>query len=246
MTGRLHHLRHAAVNIDGVLLTDTFSPLIHRFITSRGGAYSAEVERRVFSQRRRDAGWALAEAVPQEMTGPQALAAYFAERAAHLAEHPVEIAEGARALLERLRAAGLRLVCYGGLGREHFDEHLGAFTELFDDPVYFCTNDVRPGLREITERLGLRHGEVLFVDDVARVAEEARRLGAPFVGVPSSYPHSHQGELMRRAGVRHLVRALGGIDAALLRAVDGEAAAGTLWADPATDGRARPLAGAAS
>ncbi|NNJ08453.1 HAD family phosphatase, partial [Streptomyces sp. PKU-MA01144] len=46
----LRQLRLAALNIDGVLLNDTFSPVIHRFIVSRGGAYTAEVERRVFSQ----------------------------------------------------------------------------------------------------------------------------------------------------------------------------------------------------
>jgi beta-phosphoglucomutase-like phosphatase (HAD superfamily) len=229
MTDRLRRLRLAAVNIDGVLLNDTFSPLIHQFVTSRGGTYSADVERSVFSQRQADAGRAMAAAVPREMTGEEALAAYFEERAAYLADHPVEITEGAGKLLERLRAAGLGVVCYGGLEKAHFDEHLGALAHLFSPPRYICTNDVRPGLREITAHFGLDHGEVLFIDDVARVAEAARALGAPFVGHPSRFEHSHQAELMRQAGARHLVGGLDEIDHALLRTVDEEAAAGTLW-----------------
>ncbi|MGW3018854.1 HAD family phosphatase [Streptomyces longwoodensis] len=229
MTDRLHRLRLAAVNIDGVLLNDTFSPLIHRFVTRRGGVYSADVERSVFSQRQSDAGLAMAAAVPQELTGEQALAAYFEERAAYLADHPVHVTPGAEALLRRLAAAGLEVVCYGGLAKSHFDEHLGALAHLFTPPHYLCTNDVRPGLREITAHFGLEHGQVLFVDDVARVAEAARALGAPFIGRPSDFEHSHQGELMRGAGVRHLVAGLDEIDERLLHAVDAEAAAGTLW-----------------
>ncbi|GAA3798934.1 HAD family hydrolase [Streptomyces coacervatus] len=229
MTDRLHKLRLAAVNIDGVLLGDTFSPLIHRFVTRRGGIYSADVERSVFSQRQADAGRAMAAAVPQTLTGEEALAAYFEERAAYLADHPVEVTEGAGALLRRLRAAGLDVVCYGGLAKSHFDEHLGAYAGLFTPPHYICTNDVRPGLREITAHFGLEDGQVLFIDDVARVAEAARALGAPFIGRPSRFEHSHQAELMRQAGARHLVDGLDEIDDALLRTVDEEATAGTLW-----------------
>lgn len=226
---RLTRLRLAAVNIDGVLLDDTFSPLIHRFVTRRGGVYTADVERSVFSQRQADAGRAMAAAVPQAMTGEEALAAYFAERAAHLADHPVRVDEGAEALLRRLRAAGLRVVCYGGLAASHFYEHLGAHAGLFTPPHYICTNDVRPGLREITAHFGLEHGQVLFIDDVARVAEAARALGAPFIGRPSHFEHSHQAELMREAGVRHLVRELDEIDGELLRLLDEETRTGALW-----------------
>jgi phosphoglycolate phosphatase-like HAD superfamily hydrolase len=229
MTYRLHKLRLAAVNIDGVLLNDTFSPLIHQFVTRRGGIYSAAVEGSVFSQRQADAGRAMAAAVPQELTGEEALAAYFEERATYLADHPVEATEGAGALLRRLHAAGLDVVCYGGLAKSHFDEHLGAYAHLFAPPRYLCTNDVRPGLREITAHFGLEHGQVLFIDDVARVAEAARALGAPFIGRPSRFEHSHQAELMRQAGAHHIVDGLDEIDEALLRTLDEETSAGTLW-----------------
>ncbi len=243
MTERLRHLKLAAVNIDGVLLTDTFSPLIHQFITGHGGRYSADVERRIFSQPQAIAGQAMADAVPQPMSGQQALEAYFAERETYLVEHPVQTVTGAAALLHRLRAAGLRTVCYGGLDKSHFDQHLGDYAVFFDDPVYICTNDIRPGIHEITQHFGVRHGEALFIDDVARVAEEAKRLGTAFVGHPSQYEHCHQAQLMQQAGVRHVVGFLGEIDAALLAALDREAAAGTVWS---TDRTPPTLAAAAS
>jgi phosphoglycolate phosphatase-like HAD superfamily hydrolase len=223
-------LRLAALNIDGVLLNDTFSPVIHHFVVSRGGTYSAELERSIFSQPQHIAGRLLAQVTGGGMTGEEALAAYFEERADHIERHPVTITPGTPELLHRLRSAGLRTVCYGGLGKDHFDRHLGRYADLFDGPGYVCTNDIRPGLREITEDVfGLRPAEALFVDDVARVAETARELGTAFVGRPSSFAHSHQGTLMREAGVRHLIDGLDALDDDLLRRIDREMSADTLW-----------------
>lgn len=223
-------IRLAALNIDGVLLNDTFSPVIHHFVVSRGGTYSAELERSIFSQPQHIAGRLLAAAVGGGMTGEDALAAYFEERAAHLESRPVTITPGTRELLHRLRGAGLRTVCYGGLGKDHFDRHLGHYADLFDGPGYVCTNDIRPGLKEITEdTFGLRPGQALFVDDVARVADAARELGTAFVGHPSSFVHSHQRALMREAGVRHTISTLDALDADLLHRIDRELSSGEFW-----------------
>ncbi|GLF95744.1 HAD family hydrolase [Streptomyces yaizuensis] len=230
MSRTLDRLRLAALNIDGVLLNDTFSPVIHDFVVRRGGSYTAETERSIFSRPRRIAGRNLAAAVPQSLTGDEALAAYFTERDAYLTDHPVRILDGAVDLVRRLRALGLRTVCYGGLPAAHFDRFLGEWAHLFDGPRYVCTDDFRPGLREITvDHFGLEHGEALFVDDVALVAEAARGLGAPFIGQPSGFVHGFQRQLMTEAGVRHLVDAPEAIDEALIRAVDAEAALGTVW-----------------
>ncbi|PYC83766.1 haloacid dehalogenase-like hydrolase [Streptomyces tateyamensis] len=230
MIDPLHTLRLAAVNIDGVMLNDSFSPVIHQFVTARGGSYTAELEAGLFSQSQLTAARTFAEVIPTPLPPEELVREYLAERAAYVAEHPVHLLDGALELLAVLRGLGLRTVCYGGLEKDHFDRYLGAHAELFDGPGYVCTNDFRPGLREITTELfGLEYRQVLFIDDVARVAEQAKALRVPFVGHPSHYPHSHQRAAMERIGVRHLVRSLHEIDAALVRRLDREAAADTVW-----------------
>lgn len=236
-------LRLAALNIDGVLLNDTFSPVIHHFVVSRGGTYTAELERSIFSRPQHVAGRLLAAAVGGGMTGEEALAAYFEERTAHIERDPVTITRHTRDLLHRLRGAGLRTVCYGGLGKDHFDHHLGRYAHLFDGPGYVCTNDIRPGLKEITEDVfGLRPRQALFVDDVARVAEAARELGTAFVGRPSSFVHSHQRALMAEAGVRYVISGLDELTDDLLYRVDREMSSESFWRSPlSTSGRARSV-----
>ncbi|MFF6779877.1 HAD family phosphatase [Streptomyces sp. NPDC012510] len=234
------HVRLIAVNIDGVLLNDTFSPVIHRFVVGRGGRYTAELERTVLSQSQLRAAAALgvAGATPEEV-----VEAYFEEREEYLKEHPVRVLEGADRLLERLRATGASLVCYGGLQRAHFDRYLAPLAACFDGPGYVCTNAFRPGVREIAEDVfGLPCDRALFIDDVARVAEVARTLGAAFIGHPTTYVHSFQRQLMHEAGVRHMVGSLDAIDEQMLRTVDDEAAHGRLWrSDTEPSGRLVPV-----
>jgi beta-phosphoglucomutase-like phosphatase (HAD superfamily) len=230
MPDQLHTLRLAAVNIDGVLLNDSFSPVIHQFVTRRGGSYTAQLEAGLFSQSQLTAARAFAEVIPTPLTPEDIVREYLAEREEYVAAHPVHLLDGAVELLRTLRALGLRTVCYGGLERDHFDRHLGGHAELFDAPGYVCTNDFRPGIREITtEVFGLDYRQVLFIDDVARVAERARALRVPFIGHPSHFPHSFQRAAMRELGVRHLVGSLTEIDAAMVRRLDDEAAADTVW-----------------
>ncbi|MFG2463772.1 HAD family phosphatase [Streptomyces sp. NPDC048523] len=227
MPAPLPHLRLAAVNIDGVLLNDTFSPLIRQMVLERGGQYTADVEYKLFSQSQLVAARAFAEAAQVTLSPQELLETYLQERERYLAHTPVRVLEGAADLLALLRGLGLRTVCYGGLERAHFERHLGHLAHFFDGPGYVCTDRFRPGIREITrEVFRLPYDRVLFIDDVARVAEEAHRLGVPFIGRPGDFEHGHQHTLMRRIGVRHVVRGLREIDGALLRRVDGEAAAG--------------------
>lgn len=229
MPQHLRQLRLAAVNIDGVLLNDTFSPVIHHFVVSRGGTYTADVERAVFSQSRTVAARAIADAAKLDWPVADVLKTYFEEREEYLSRHPIRLLDGAVDLLRAMRSLGLRTVCYGGLDASHFQRYLGEHVELFDPPRYMCTNDFRPGLREISETFHLMPDRVLFIDDVARVAEVAKELGAAFVGHPSSFPHGFQPRLMHEAGVRHIVSSPTQIDTALLRALDEEAAEGVLW-----------------
>jgi beta-phosphoglucomutase-like phosphatase (HAD superfamily) len=218
----MRHLRLVALDMDGVLLNDTFSPVIHRFVVSRGGHYTADLERAVLSRPRLEAAAALGmDGAPEDV-----VAAYFLERQRYLEDHPVRVHDGVGRLLELLRVLDVRVICYGGLGRAHFEAYLEPYAEYFDEPTYVCTNDIRPGIREITRDIfGLRYDQALFIDDVASVAEAAHRLGAAFIGYPTAYEHSFQEQLMREAGVRHIVRSLDAIDEELLHRIDGEAAA---------------------
>ncbi|GAA2257596.1 HAD family hydrolase [Streptomyces amakusaensis] len=223
-------IRLVAVNIDGVLLNDTFSPVIHGFVERRGGRYTAEVERDVFSQPQETALRALGRAAGLDRPVSELREAYFREREVYLEGDPVRLLDGAVDLLLRLRSLGLRTICYGGLDRSHFDRFLGAWSHLFDEPRYICTNGFRPGIAEITVDLfGLGYDQVLFIDDVARVAEEAKKLGVAFIGHPSGFEHGFQTAMMVETGVRHLVGSLAEIDEALLGTVNAEAAAGTSW-----------------
>lgn len=223
----LAHLSLVAVNIDGVLLNDSFSPVMRRLVESRGGTYSARFERELLSQPQLVAAQRAADELGG--TAEQLLKDYFAQREEYVREHPVHVLDGAAELLATLASLAVRTVCYGGLERSHFESHLGQFTGFFDDPGYVCTNDFRPGIREITALFGLRYDQVLFIDDVARVAETARELGTAFIGHPGGPGHGYQRQMMEDTGARHIVGTLRAIDEALLRTVDAEAAAGDLW-----------------
>jgi hypothetical protein len=238
MPALMETLRLAAVNIDGVLLNDTFSPVIHRFVTARGVTYTRELERAVLSQPRHIAAQILDEATGATAGVQQTIQAYFTQRSQYLREHPVRLNDGAIDLLDRLRGLGLDVVCYGGLDESHFESHLGAWRSRFVEPGYICTNDFRPGIREIVrDHFGLAHPQVLFIDDAAKFAEHARESRVPFVGHPSAFRYGFQRQSMRENGVRHLVDRLSDIDEALLRTVDREAAQDAVWQE-----NGRPLA----
>ena len=91
-------------------------------------------------------------------------------------------------------------------------------------------NPFRPGVKEIvTDIFGYRFDEVLFVDDINRVAETTKAFGAGFIGVPASMLHNHQRAQMTATGVRYQLDKIDAIDIPLLCEVDRHLAAGTLW-----------------
>ena len=107
-------------------------------------------------------------------------------------------------------------------------KELGELAAVFDR--YVCTNDFRPGVREITQDIyGLQPHQALFIDDVNFVAEHAKALGTPFIGIPSSEPWSWQKRDMLETGVTHIVESVRQIDLALLTQIDQEAGTGNLW-----------------
>lgn len=232
----MQKIKLVALDSDGVLLNDTYSPVIEQFVTQHGGEYTAAVERGVWGSPQLAAGQNLALACRLPWSAKQTIAQFFTERDTYLKAHPVEVQPGVPELLAGLRELGLRVTCYGGRDRRYtFDTHLGHLAAYFDPEIpYVDVNDFRPGVQEIVRDIfGLRFDEVVFVDDINRVAEVCKALGAGFVGLPASMPHNFQRAEMAETGVRYLVDDVRQIDAALLARVDRELTAGTLWAEGA-------------
>jgi|SRR5450755_229792 phosphoglycolate phosphatase-like HAD superfamily hydrolase len=228
----LQKIRLVALDTDGVLLNDTYSPVIERFVTRHGGEYTAAVERGVWGSPQLAAGQNMALASRLPWSAKETIAAFFAERDEYLRDHPVQLSDGVAGFLAMLRETGVRVVCYGGRNREYtFDKYLGQLAGFFDAAIpYVDVNDFRPGVREIVREIfDYQFDQVLFVDDINRVAEVTKALGAGFIGVPASLPHNFQCPEMLATGVRFMVDDIRQISPDLIAKVDGEMAAGTLW-----------------
>jgi len=223
-------LKAAAIDIDGVLVADTFSPVIKWMVETHGGTYDREVERNVFSQNRHQAARYLIDRLGREQSEQEFLDHYFQTREQWIAEHGGGPVAGITEFLDTLTDAGLRLVCYGGLAASHFEKELAPWVERFE--TYVCTNDFRPGVAEIVQdTLVLAPAEVVFFDDVSRVAEAARSLGCPFIGTPAGWPWGHQRHDMEALGVPLLLGGLADLTPALLSDCDRRAQAG-YWKRP--------------
>lgn len=229
-------LKLVAVDLDGPLLVDTFGPILHKTCEYYGWDYSRDFERNTLSRPRHQATQFIkamfGDAAPDDVRGKsdQEMAeAYFRFRAEFLKENPLTVQPGADGFLRRLAARpGLTLVCYGGLDEDYMRRELGPLAEVFDR--YVCTNDFRPGVREIVEDIyGIDPRAALFIDDVNYVGEAVRDLGAAFIGVPSAAPWSWQRHDMEANAMPVIVPDLASIDDALLDRVDALAAAGGFW-----------------
>lgn len=223
-------LKVAALDLDGVLLKDTFSPVIRSLIEAEGFAYTRDVERSVFSRPRAHSAAYLIQKFELKLTPQDIATRYFAAREDYVRKHGGGPMEGVRDFLDRLRGLGLQLVSYGGLDRDYFRREMREYLSFFpEDRDYFCTDAVRPGITEIASWVRRPRDEIVFIDDVAWFAEQAKALSVPFIGLPSSESFSFQRRDMLSLPVKCLVSSLGEITADLLRRVDDDAARGACW-----------------
>jgi len=227
-------LKLIAVDIDGPLLADSFAPLLKLSCEFYGLDYTKEMEDNMFSRNRAEAVAYFRsqfKEVPEDLKGKSSKEmeqSYFDFRQNYLKENPIKLAEGAEALMNLLSSLGVKLVCYGGLDEKYMRLELGASADIFEQ--YICTNNFRPGVREIVEdyyQLPAHH--VLFIDDVNFVATHARRIGACFIGVPASTDWGFQRQGMKNAGLPFICSSSGEIDLALLNHVDALAAENKFW-----------------
>lgn len=232
---RMKHLELIAVDLDGPLLTDSFAPLLRQSCEFGGLAYTREMEDNMFSRNRKDATRyfmsCFSDNPPESLRNKsheEMIADYFAFRAAFLEENPIQIAEGAEAFLQMAGNLGVQLICYGGLDEDYMRRELGPLGDVFD--AYVCTNDFRPGVREIVQDIGkVAPDRALFIDDVNFVARHARDLGTAFVGLPARTDWGFQRAAMIEDAVPFVLDHLGQIDAACLEEIDDRAASGAFW-----------------
>lgn len=226
----MKQLQFAAIDIDGVLLSDTFSPVIRRMALQYGGTYDAELERNVFSRPQKEAAAYFIERFQLNYSVPDIMEMFFKEREKLVLRTGAGLMPGVAAFLDIMAESGLKLICYGGLPQSHFEKGLKGLTRYFER--YVCTDAFRPGLSQIANDIyssDIKH--FLFIDDVNTVAGEAKRLDAPFIGIPSGQPWCYQREEMKKTGVKYLIDSLTEITSDLLMELDVKAAEGRFWRD---------------
>lgn len=219
----MKNIRLIACDIDGVLLKDTFSPILRGLTLRLGQEYTQEVERNMFSQTREEAMKfvMLKLGIRNKEEAKKIYNMYFEERDKYLELHQSILMEGLDAFLKQMVSTGAKLVCYGGLEEEKIVEEFKPYLEYFDQ--YICTNDFRPGIKEITKDIySLEYNQVLFIDDVNTVAETAKSLNVPFIGVPSKEMWSYQKQDMMKTGVKYMVSSINEIDLTMLQKIDAD------------------------
>ncbi|MFR6452611.1 MAG: HAD family hydrolase, partial [Streptococcus sp.] len=202
----MKNIKMIAVDIDGVLLEDTFSPILYRLAKKYHKTYSQELEVNTFSQNRQEAAIFLKSYFEKDSSLEMMIQEYFEERDRYLNGRNTTINSGVSQFLNMLKALEIPLVCYGGLEEGEIDPSFTVFLSNFQE--YICTNDFRPGLKEIISKYNLDFTDVLFIDDVAKVALEAKKFDIPFIGVPSSHEWGFQKQLMQKAGVKYMVSSI--------------------------------------
>ena len=214
----MKNIKMIAVDIDGVLLEDTFSPILYRLAKKYHKTYSQELEVNTFSQNRQEAAIFLKSYFEKDSSLEMMIQEYFEERDRYLNGRNTTINSGVPQFLNMLKALEIPLVCYGGLEEGEIDPSFTVCLSNFQE--YICTNDFRPGLKEIISKYNLDFTDVLFIDDVAKVALEAKKFDIPFIGVPSSHEWGFQKQLMQKAGVKYMVSSIEEITEDYLRLVD--------------------------
>ncbi|RPJ07224.1 MAG: HAD family hydrolase [Spirochaetaceae bacterium] len=218
-------ITHIGLNIDGVLLKDTFSPVLKAVFEKLGFDYTPEIERQLFSQNQNKAAGFIQEKYKLSLSKEELIALYFKERNQYLNSVGNMINAGVDSLLSFLKTLKVSVFSYGGLPEDYFKKEMGEFYPYFAE--YICTNDFRPGLKEIIRDVYKTEARsVLFVDDVNTVAETAKCLNCPFIGIPST---PFQRADMIKTGVKHILDSVSQINLQLLNEIEKEIADERIW-----------------
>ncbi|WP_316673693.1 HAD family hydrolase [uncultured Tolumonas sp.] len=214
----MNRIKLIAIDIDGVVLKDTYSPVLKKVIEKYNGIYTRELERNAFSRNRKEAATYIAKALNLKLTPTQLISEYFQERERYMATHESGIETGAIDFLTAIQKLDTDILFYGGLSESELHHDIKPCMQYVNE--YVCTNDFRPGINEIANMYGVRPSSVLFIDDVAFFAENAKKENALFIGVPSHFPFSYQKEEMHHLGVEYMVDSISSISVEMIHAID--------------------------
>lgn len=219
----MNNIKLIACDTDGVILEDTFSPILHKMSKILHIPYTEEMERNTFS---RDDGEALKYIQEKLNVSNNKISSiyhmYFKERNKYIqASGRNPILSGAYNLLRRLKNSNAKVICYGGLKYSQVDNRAKPLLSKFDK--YICTGSFRPGIKEITKDIyHLPYSKILFIDDVNTVAETAKKHNVPFIGVPTDYSWGYQKQDMKKTGVKYLANSINDITNNYLNRIDSD------------------------
>ncbi|HAT1685207.1 TPA: hypothetical protein I8Y21_006044 [Klebsiella oxytoca] len=225
----LNKIKLIAVDVDGVLLTDTYSPAIKSFVEKHGGIYTSELERLVWGSPHIAGGHNISLVCKLPWSAQKTIDEFFRHHARYIEKHPIEIVQGAADFLGLLQELNVRVTSYGGRTKEYiFDRYMPSLENYFDkDNPYIDTNSIRPGVMEITKEIfKLDFDEVLFIDDINRMAEVARYYRSGFIGTPVTM---YQKEQMQDTGVKYIVSSVTEITGEMLTQIDSELETDKFW-----------------
>lgn len=127
----MKNIKMIAVDIDGVLLEDTFSPILYRLAKKYHKTYSQELEVNTFSQNRQEAAIFLKSYFEKDSSLEMMIQEYFEERDRYLNGRNTTINSGVPQFLNMLKALEIPLVCYGGLEEGEIDPSFTVFYQIF-------------------------------------------------------------------------------------------------------------------
>lgn len=229
---KLKKIKLFAIDSDGVLLNDTYSPAIKKFVEEHNTKYTKEIERSVWGSPQVTAGHNLALACKLPYSGEKVIEEFFKTREKYLKENPVEVKPNIEPVLKMLNSTGAKVTCYGGRNKEYsFDKFLDAYASYFDTKKpYIDINAFRPGVSEITKDIfNVEFDEVVFIDDINRVAEVCKALNAGFIGVPANMPHNFQVQEMKETEAKFIVNDFSKITSELIQEVDNALLTKEVW-----------------
>ncbi|MCD9496616.1 HAD family hydrolase [Photobacterium carnosum] len=228
----LQKIKLFAIDSDGVLLNDTYSPAIKIFVEKHNTEYTPEIERSVWGSPQVTAGHNLALACKLPWSGEKTIKEFFKEREVYLKNNPIEVLPGIEDSLALLQSTGAKVVCYGGRNKEYsFDQFLHPLREYFDNEnPYIDINSFRPGVNEIVKDIfHLDYNEVVFFDDINRVSEVCKSLGAGFIGIPANMKHNYQKEEMKKTGVKIMIDDFKDLNENIIHEADSMLSLNTFW-----------------